>query len=186
MGRRALLVGQGLAVGLVVLLFALLVWKLVSDEGGDLARRAERGERPQAPAFTLERLDEDGTLSLSSLQGKAVAVNFWASWCIPCKEEAPTLERAWTENRAKGLVVLGVDAKDFREDARRFMRRYELTYPVVFDGPGKTLGRYGVTGFPETFVLDRRGRVVEAFVGAIASEGERDRLRDAISRALES
>jgi cytochrome c biogenesis protein CcmG/thiol:disulfide interchange protein DsbE len=185
MGRRALLVGQGLAVGLVVLLFGLLVWKLVSDEAGDLARKAGRGEKPQAPDFTLERLDEDGTLALASLRGKAVAVNFWASWCIPCKEEAPILERVWTENRAKGLVVLGLDAKDFREDAQRFMRRYELTYPVVFDGPGKTLTSYGVTGFPETFVLDRRGRVVEAFIGAIVSDDEQNRLRDAVSRALQ-
>jgi cytochrome c biogenesis protein CcmG/thiol:disulfide interchange protein DsbE len=184
-GRRALLVGQGLAVGLVVLLFALLVWKLVSNEGGDLVRAVDRGERPTAPDFTLERLDEGGRLTLSSLRGKGVAVNFWASWCGPCKEEAPILERVWTKNRAKGFVVLGVDGKDFERDARRFMRRYDVTYPVVFDGPGKTLDAWGVTGFPETFVLDREGRVIEAFVGAVTSEDEQTRLRRAVERALE-
>jgi cytochrome c biogenesis protein CcmG/thiol:disulfide interchange protein DsbE len=186
MGRRALLVGQGLAVGLVVLLFALLVWKLISDEGGDLARKADRGERPAAPDFTLEHLDGEGTLSLSSLEGKAVALNFWASWCIPCKEEAPILEQVWDERREQGLVVLGIDTKDFREDAQRFIRRYELSYPVVFDGPGKMLGRFGVTGFPETFVLDRQGRVVEAFIGSIAGEEEEARFRRAIEEALAS
>jgi thiol-disulfide isomerase/thioredoxin len=186
MSRRALLVGQGLAVGLVVLLFVLLVWKLASDEGGDLARKAEQGERPAAPDVSLERLDGNGTLALSSLEGKAVAVNFWASWCIPCKEEAPILEQVWSENRSKGLVVLGIDAKDFREDARRFLRRYELTYPVVFDGPGKTLSRFGVTGFPETFVLDRQGRVVDAFVGSVAGEEEEARFRGSVAEALGS
>ena len=184
MRRRGLLVAQGAAVGLVVLLFGLLVWKLVTNEGGDLAKAANQGKRPTGPTFSLERLDQAGKLSLADLRGKAVAVNFWASWCDPCKDESPYLERVWLRYRAKGLVVLGVDANDFRSDARGFIRRYGLTYPVVYDGPGKTLKHYGVTGFPETFVLDRDGRVVEAFVGAIASDDERTRLEHAVEEAL--
>jgi cytochrome c biogenesis protein CcmG/thiol:disulfide interchange protein DsbE len=183
--RRLLLVAQGAAVGLVVLLFALLVWKLVDDEGGDLVRAVERGERPAAPEFALERLDQEGELALSSLRGKAVVLNFWASWCIPCKEEAPFLEDVWQESREDGLVVVGLDAKDFRRDARDFVRRYDLTFPIVYDGPGKTLGGWGVTGFPETFVIDREGRVVETFVGAVNSDEDRARLRAAAERALE-
>jgi cytochrome c biogenesis protein CcmG/thiol:disulfide interchange protein DsbE len=182
--RRLLRVAQGAAVGLVVLLFALLVWKLVDDEGGALAAAASRGERPAAPDFTLERLDEEGDLSLGALRGKAVVLNFWASWCIPCKEEAPYLEQVWRQNRERGLVVVGVDAKDFRRDARAFAERFELTFPLVYDGPGKTLAGFGVTGFPETFVLDREGRVVEAFVGAVNSDDDRERLRSAIEDAL--
>jgi cytochrome c biogenesis protein CcmG, thiol:disulfide interchange protein DsbE len=84
-------VAQGVAIGLVVLLFILLAWSLLNDEGGDLAAAANRGERPTAPDFTLERLDRAGDLRLSSLRGKAVVLNVWASWCIPCKEEAPYL-----------------------------------------------------------------------------------------------
>ncbi|MGH3133348.1 MAG: TlpA family protein disulfide reductase [Gaiellaceae bacterium] len=186
MARRSRLVAQGVAVGLVALLFLLLVWTLVTEEGGDLAASAARGERPRAPDFTLERLDEEGELTLSSLRGQVVVVNFWASWCIPCREEAPFLEQVWRENRELGLVVVGLDAKDFRRDARRFARRYELTFPLVYDGPGDTLAGYGVTGFPETFVLDRDGRVVEAFVGGVTSEEDRARLRAAVDRALES
>jgi cytochrome c biogenesis protein CcmG, thiol:disulfide interchange protein DsbE len=182
--RRALLVTQGAAVGLVALLLGLLVWKLATNEGGDLARVANRGKLPDGPTFTLERLDGKGQLSLEDLRGKAVAVNFWASWCGPCKDESPFLEHVWRQNRRKGLVVLGVDAKDFRSDARGFVRRYGLTYPIVYDGPGETLDHYGVTGFPETFVLDREGRVVEAFVGAIASNEERARLQRAVGKAL--
>jgi len=182
--RRAKLAAQGVAIGLVVLLFGLLVWKLVDDEGGALAAAVARGETPDAPDFTLERLDREGELTLSSLEGKAVVLNFWASWCIPCKEETPFLEQVWRENRDRGLVVVGLDAKDFRRDARAFMRKFDVTYPVVYDGPGKTLSSYGVTGFPETFVLDREGKVVEAFVGAVNSDEDRARLRAAIDRAL--
>ena len=186
MSRRLLLVAQGAAIGLVILLFALLLWKLVDDEGGAIAAATSRGERPNAPGFTLERLDEEGELELSSLKGKAVVLNFWASWCIPCKEEAPHLEDVWRESRADGLVVVGVDAKDFRRDARRFADRFDLTFPLVYDGPGSTLSDWGVTGFPETFVIDRQGRVVESFVGAVNSDEDRARLRAATERALES
>jgi cytochrome c biogenesis protein CcmG/thiol:disulfide interchange protein DsbE len=186
MASRARLVGQGLAIGLVALLFILLAWSLVSDEGGDLAAAAARGDRPPAPDFTLERLDEEGELQLSSLQGKAVVLNVWASWCIPCKDEAPFLEELWRENRNRGLVVVGLDAKDFRVDARRFAKRFDLTFPLVYDGPGDTLGGLGVTGFPESFVIDREGRVVEAFAGAVDGEDVRERFEAAVERALES
>ena len=184
MAQRARLVAQGVAIGLVVLLFALLAWSLVAEEGGDLAAAAARGERPEAPDFTLERLDEDGELTLSSLRGKAVVLNVWASWCVPCREEAPYLEQVWRDNRDRDLVVVGLDAKDFRRDARDFVERFDLTFPIVYDGPGDTLSGYGVTGFPETFVLDRDGRVVEVLAGAVNSDEDRARLRDAIERAL--
>jgi cytochrome c biogenesis protein CcmG/thiol:disulfide interchange protein DsbE len=184
--RRAKLVAQGVAIGLVALLFVLLIWALVTEEGGDLAASANSGERPSAPEFALERLDGEGELALSSLQGKAVVLNFWASWCLPCKDEAPYLEQVWRQNRERGLVVVGLDAKDFRRDARRFAERFELSFPLVFDGPGDTLAGWGVTGFPETFVLDREGRVVQAFLGDVSSDDEKRELSLAIDRALQT
>jgi cytochrome c biogenesis protein CcmG, thiol:disulfide interchange protein DsbE len=184
MASRARLVAQGVAIGLVALLFILLAWSLLTDEGGGLAAAANRGDRPAAPDFALERLDEDGELELSTLRGKAVVLNFWASWCGPCKDEAPHLEQVWRRQRSRGLVVVGLDAKDFRDDARRFAKRFGLTFPIVYDGPGDTTDPYGVTGFPETFVIDREGRVVEAFVGAVNGEEDRVRLQAAIDAAL--
>jgi cytochrome c biogenesis protein CcmG/thiol:disulfide interchange protein DsbE len=177
-------VAQGVAIGLVALLFILLAWSLLHDEGGDLSKKANAGELPSAPDFTLERLDRPGQLRLSSLRGRAVVLNAWASWCGPCKEEAPYLEEVWQKNRGRGLVVVGVDAKDFRADARRFAKRFELSFPLAYDGPGDAIGRYGVTGFPETFVIDREGRVVRAFAGAVNGKDERGQLRSAIEDAL--
>ena len=184
MASRARLVAQGVAIGLVALLFILLAWSLLHDDGGNLAKRANRGDRPPAPDFTLERLNRDGELGLSSLRGKAVVLNLWASWCGPCKEEAPYLEQVWRTRRHEGVVVVGLDAKDFRADARRFADRFDLTFPLVYDGPGDTLDGFNATGFPETFVIDREGRVVAGFAGAVNGEEERARLESAIDDAL--
>jgi cytochrome c biogenesis protein CcmG/thiol:disulfide interchange protein DsbE len=186
MARRARLVGQGVAIGLVALLFILLAWSLLTDEGGTLAAQANRGDRPEAPDFALERLDQEGGLRLSALEGKAVVVNFWASWCGPCKDEAPFLEEIWRENKDRDLVVVGLDSKDFRADARRFAERFGLTFPLVYDGPGDSASSFGVTGFPETFVIDREGQVVAAFKGGVDGDAVRPRLLAAIEQALET
>ncbi len=182
--HRAKLVAQGIAIGLVMLLFVLLVWALVTEEGNDLGERAARGELPEAPSFALERLDSEGQLELESLRGKAVVINFWASWCFPCREEAPYLEQVWRDRRAQGVVVIGLDSKDFREDARRFAQEFDLTFPLVYDGPGDLSNEYGVPKFPETFVLDRQGRVVDAILGQVNTDEDKARLRAAIDRAL--
>jgi cytochrome c biogenesis protein CcmG, thiol:disulfide interchange protein DsbE len=183
--QRAKLVAQGIAIGLVLLLFVLLVWALVTEEGGDLAERAARGDLPEAPAFVLERLDQEGELDLASLRDKAVVVNFWASWCAPCREEAPYLEQVWRDNRSRDVVVVGLDSRDFREDARRFVRRFDLSFPIGFDGAGDVSKDYGVRAYPETYVIDRQGRVVDAIIGEVNSDEDKARLRDAIDRALE-
>lgn len=169
MPRSARLAAQGLAVAGVAALLALLVWKLAADDGG-VATKLRSGDPVAAPEFTLPRLDEEGELSLSSLRGKAVVVNFWASWCVPCKKEAPLLEAAWKKNRDRGVVVLGVDSEDFTGDARRFIERYGLTYPNVHASSKEIVADYGLTGYPETFFVDREGRVVAHVSGEIDEE----------------
>jgi cytochrome c biogenesis protein CcmG/thiol:disulfide interchange protein DsbE len=168
-------VAQGLALALVAGLLSLLIWKLSHDS----SRKLEVGGR--VPSFTLSRVAAPGELSLSSLRGKAVVLNFWASWCIPCKEEAPLLESASRRWRSRGVVVLGVDSRDFTGDARRFMRKYHLGYPVVRDGSGSRADSYGVDGYPETFFIDRNGRLTRHLVGQIASRAELDAgIREAL------
>ena len=171
---------QALTVAVVLGLLALLIWKVVhQDKGVTLGG----GRTPPAPQFALSRLDAPGKLKLASLRGKVVVLNFWASWCAPCKSEAPRLEAAWQRYRDRGVVVVGVDGQDFSGDARRFMRKHGITYPNVHDGPGDIGTKYGVTGFPETYFVDRRGRLVgDRVVGEVSA----DKLTSGIQRALES
>jgi cytochrome c biogenesis protein CcmG/thiol:disulfide interchange protein DsbE len=185
MTGRARTVGQIFAIGAVALLLGLLVWKLAHNSGG-VADDLAKGKHPAAPAFELSRLDPaDGKLSLADLKGKPVIVNFWASWCIPCKDEAPALQKTYEKYRAQGLTVLGIDAQDFRGDAKRFAKRYGVTYPVVYDGSGSTLGKWGVTGFPETFFVDRSGRLVgERIQGGIDTERNKAAYLKGIQAAL--
>src|SRR5262245_52090366 len=161
MPRRAKLLLQAAAVLVVVLLVGLLGWKVTQqEEGRGLSDSLKRGERPHPPALVFDSLEGEDEIRLSDYRGKAVVLNFWASWCGPCKDEAPMLEETWQRYRDEGLVVLGVDAQDFRVDAQRFVDRYGLTYPMAFDGNGKSLGRFGNTGFPEAWFWGRGGRVV--------------------------
>ena len=133
-------VGQAIALLGVAGLLGLLVWKVAFDREGGAAADLAQGKPVHAPPFTLDRLDRSGKLSMEDLRGKAVVVNFWASWCVPCRDEAPVLQQTYERYRDQGLVVLGVDVNDFSLDARTFMRRFGLTYPVVYDGKGSTVG----------------------------------------------
>jgi len=178
-------VAQTAALVGVAALLGLLIWKVAFGNTKGAADELAAGKPVEAPAFTLDRLDRDGRLGISGLRGKAVVVNFWASWCVPCRDEAPVLQKTYERYRDRGLVVLGVDVNDFRKDARRFMERYGLTYPVVYDGKGSTVGKWGVRGFPETFFVDRSGKLVgERIEGAVDIERNRDAFERGVALAL--
>lgn len=158
-----------IAVTAAVLALVGLLAYGVSSKGSDrsLDHALASGKHPPAPALDLPRLDGGGSLSLASLRGKVVLVNYWASWCPPCRDEAPLLER-WHKRMLKGGgTVLGVDVLDTSGDARAFMREHHLTYPSLRDGDGRTQGRFGVGGYPESFVIDRQGRVVALRRGTV-------------------
>lgn len=129
-----------------------------------LAASGSAGPPRARPAknFTLSALGDPGKkVALVGYAGKPVIVNFFASWCGPCKREAPVLEQVWRQNRSSNVVVLGVDANDARGDAETFVRKHGLTYPVVFDQNGLVAAnRYDIANLPVTYVLNPKGRVV--------------------------
>lgn len=181
MGGPLKLGAQALAVAGVGLLGTLLVWKLTHQTPPPKVGRP-------APAFALERLAGDGDVSLRSFRGKAVVLNFFASWCGPCKREAPVLERLWREDRARGLVVLGVDSNDSRGDARQFVQAHRLTYPVLFDQNGRVASdRYAVANLPSTYVLNPEGRIVGGqILGPVSEQGHAQELLRYVHAALKS
>ena len=180
MARRGKLVLQIAAVGVVGLLLALLGWRLADRQAGqNVAAGVDRGERPAAPDFTLPALAGEAQISLSAYRGKVVVLNFWASWCVPCRDEAPVLQAGWERWRDDGVVFLGVNVQDFAGDARTFVDRYGITYPNAKDGAGSTIGRFGVVGYPETYFIDARGRIVARELSTV-EEGE---LEEAIALA---
>lgn len=184
MAGRLKLAGQVLALALVAGLFTLLVWKLATQDEG-AAPKLGRGETPPAPVFRLDRLDQPGKLSLASYRGRPVIINFWASWCIPCKEEAPLLESVWKQYRDRGLVVLGVDINDVRSEARRFARENEMSYPLAYDGPGETTTDYGLTGVPETFFVAPNGKLVcDRIQAGVHLDDNKDRFDECIQEVL--
>jgi cytochrome c biogenesis protein CcmG, thiol:disulfide interchange protein DsbE len=151
--------GQVAAVTVVFALLGLLIWDLAHTSGGKVARDVDKGKVVVAPAWTRARIDTNGNLSLASLRGKVVVLNFWQSYCAPCTREARTLAEAARSWEDKGVVFVGVDVQDLRGPALAFLERFDIRYPIVSDG-GSLVGKYGVTGYPETFFIDRKGNVV--------------------------
>lgn len=172
---RLKLGAQLVALAAVLGLLGLLIWKIANQQKSEVS-----GKNSLAPDFTLPRLDRDGTLSLASLRGKVLVVNFWASWCGPCRDEVPALERAWKRYRTRGLVVVGIDQQDVASDARAFARKYGMTYPIVRDGPGKVVAKYGLTGVPETFFVNRRGKIVRHVAARVTDRQLAEGIREAM------
>lgn len=170
---------------LAAALVGLLVYGVVGRKVNDtLDQAVSSGKKPAAPGrdIRLPPLDgESRATALGDLDGKVVVLNFWASWCVPCRDEAPVLERTWREHGPHRVVVVGADWKDLGSAARRFARRYGMTYPLVRDGHELTRP-YGLTGVPETFVIDRRGRIVGAIAGALNQNDEDTRRYDRLLR----
>lgn len=123
------------------------------------------GRQPPAPEFSLAS-PEGKTIGLAQLRGKVVFLNFWATWCPPCRLEMPSMERLHQEFKDHGLAILAIDVGESRKQVARFMREFRLSFPALLDVNSEVSARYRVQGLPTTVLIDRRGRSVGAAVGA--------------------
>jgi cytochrome c biogenesis protein CcmG/thiol:disulfide interchange protein DsbE len=169
-------VRSSIAVLAVLAVVGLLTFGLLSKGSSGVAI----GEA--APAAPLPRLEGGGDGSLTDYRGRWVLVNFWASWCVPCREEAPALERFQRHHGGGAFTVVGIDSRDLSGDGKNFVRRYGLSYPQLRDGNGEAAHEFGTTGVPENFLIDPRGRVRLLVRGPITS----DYLRESVAPLLPS
>jgi cytochrome c biogenesis protein CcmG/thiol:disulfide interchange protein DsbE len=172
------------AILAVAALVGLLVYGVAAKgQNKTLDEAVAKKELPTAPVRTLPVLQGSGTSSLAAYKGKIVVLNFWASWCEPCKQEAPELEAAQKRLQKDGTgTVLGVTFRDQSGDSEAFMKKYGLTYPSIRDVDGKLAQDYGTRALPETFVIDRNGKVVALSRGTISAK----KLDTYIDQALKS
>lgn len=139
-----------------------------------------------APDKTLERLDGGGSGSLADYRGDWVLVNFWASWCEPCRTEAPDLQSFYERHRKDGVTVVGIDLDDTTEDARTFVEEFGLTYPQLRDGDGdERRDAYGMTGFPESFLIDPQGKLAVIRRGPVDERVLREQIEPVIDGRLD-
>lgn len=159
-GRQGSVWAAVAAVGLVVAL--LLGYSILTGPTNPLLPGGA------VPAFALTAFD--GTsMSLAGQRGQVLVVNFFASWCDPCREEARDLEDTWQEYRSRGVQFYGIAYKDAQSKAQAFLDEFDVTYPTALDPGNRTARAYGVTGVPETFVVDGEGRLVHHFLGPVSS-----------------
>jgi len=163
--RLPTILGVVVALGLLALIFC----GLQSSGTG----RPKSGEA--APSFSLTLFD-GSQVALSDLRGQVVVLNFWASWCVPCRREAPALQQVWDTYRHRGARFLGVTYQDVGGASRTFLSQYGISYPNGTDPRGHISAVYGVTGVPETFVIDRSGNVVWAQIGEVDPSALTQRL----------
>jgi cytochrome c biogenesis protein CcmG, thiol:disulfide interchange protein DsbE len=158
--RRALFLAVVVASVLgVVALLATGLGKDPTAAASPLVGRA-------APDFTLAQLDGPA-ITLSKLRGQVVVVNFWASWCTECQTEQSALDQTWQQFRDSGVVVLGVNFEDAAGDARDYVHNAGVSYPIVEDTESRTALAFGLRGIPETFIVDKTGRIVDRVIGPV-------------------
>mgnify|MGYP001106438296 CR=1 FL=1 len=151
-------------IALITLSFVLLV---TGCSAGSERSVPQLGQ--PAPDFELQSLDGQ-TISLSDLRGKPVLLNFWATWCLPCRGEMPYLQQVYEEWSGRGLMLLAIDVGESRARVRQFMQDNSLSLPVLLDTRESVAARYGITAYPTTFFIDKEGIIREKIIGAFPSK----------------
>jgi cytochrome c-type biogenesis protein CcmF len=172
--RRAVGTTVGLVVGLLVLIAAgVAMWGPGHGTATQSAGRLLLGQ--SAPNFTLNLLD-GSTLALSDLDGQIAVLNFWATWCAPCEDELPDLQAIWDEYQNQGVTLIGIAVQEEKVEIQEMTSRLGVTYPQGMDPEERIAAAYGITGVPETFIIDSQGRLAYAHVGPVSAEALREEL----------
>jgi cytochrome c biogenesis protein CcmG/thiol:disulfide interchange protein DsbE len=158
-------VWRAIFVGILVLFVVLLAWRLWDTN------KSEHRASGMAPPFTFTTFEGE-TISLDDLQGQGVVVNFWASWCDPCRDEAALLEQAWRREKDNGIVFIGLDYLDQEPAAKAYLAEFGVTYPNGPDLRSEAARRYGIKGVPETFFINSAGEIVQTVIGPIVNEAQ--------------
>lgn len=170
-------VGWAIGVAVVVLGLGLLWWSAppppVLERGGE------------APGFDLPLLGADGSVSLADYRGRVVLVNFWATWCRPCEEEIPAMERLYRSLSPDGFEILAISVDAEQSDVERFRDRLGISFPILLDPEQEVSRRYQTTGFPESLLVDVEGQVIERYIGPRDWDHSifAERIREVMARA---
>ena len=162
----------------VLAVVALLAFGVIAKGEG----RVQPGD--EAPVESLPVLGEEGEFaSLADYRGQWVLANVWASWCNPCRDEAPALERFLRRHGGENFTVLGIDSRDASDEALEFVEEFELSYPSIRDGSGDYAEAFGATGVPESFLIDPDGKVAAVWAGPVTEEDLQQQVLPLISEA---
>lgn len=163
--KKAVRVWQGVLVLILLGFVLLLAARLIQTN------QSEQRASGVAPAFTLTTFDGQ-KISSADLLGKGVVLNFWASWCDPCRDEAAMLEETWNREKDNGIVFVGLDYLDQEPAAKAYMAEFGITYPSGPDLQSAAARRYGIKGVPETFFINPQGSITDIVIGPIVSQGK--------------
>jgi cytochrome c biogenesis protein CcmG/thiol:disulfide interchange protein DsbE len=163
----------GIVAAILLVFVGFLAWGLIRTNV------SEQRAAGSAPPFEFTTFEGE-TISLDSLRGQGVVLNFWASWCDPCREEAALLEQTWRREKDNGIVFIGLDYLDQEPAALAYLREFDITYPNGPDLQSQAARRYGIKGVPETFFISPEGAIAETVIGPITSQQQLDSLLDSI------
>ncbi|UTI63998.1 TlpA family protein disulfide reductase [Paraconexibacter antarcticus] len=196
--RRVRFVVPAVSVGVALALVGLLAYGVLAKSPNTrIDERLAHNQSADAPGYHLKVLRRgtlgprlqpgvapalaDGWVSPQELRGTPYVFNIWASWCVPCREEAPLLVREWHRARPQGVLFVGLNMQDFGQDAQDFMNHFGVDYLNIRDPSNTTMRRYGATGIPESYFISARGQVVGHVIGVITKAQLRDGIAAAIS-----
>lgn len=148
----------------ITLLILTVFVMLIGCEKGENKAEAN-SKRHDAMDFHLQKLDGKEKVHLIDFKGKPVVLNFWASWCAPCRQEMPFFEKIWNEYKNDGVIFIGIDVLDDEDNAKEFLRDYGISYLNLKDPSGEVANAYSVIGLPATFFIDREGKILKKNYG---------------------